>query len=93
MQKHHTTMQQLEPSYINTLEISISAAASRLGSVMAARGVLSLMRCCVYVSAKWTFSSGSVKPGADSRSSLIMPEKSYWSGVERENALRAFPTT
>lgn len=62
--------------------------------MMAAKGVSSLMRCCVCVSAKWTFSLGSVKSaGVDSCSSLIMPGNSHWPGVERESALRAFPRT
>lgn len=88
MQTHHITMQQLEPSCISALEISISAAASRLGSVMAAMGVLSLMRCCVCVFAKWTYSSGSVKYAAvDARSLSITPENNHWYGADRETSL------
>lgn len=89
MQRHHITMQQLEPPCINALEISIrAAAAARLGCVMAAMGVLSLMRCCVCVSAKWTLSSGSVKSaGVDPCFLSIMPENSHWSGVKREPTL------
>ena len=94
MQRHHITMQQLEPSYISALEISISAVALRLDCVMATMGVSSLMRCCVCVSAKWTFSLGSVKStGVDSGSPLITPGSSHWPGVERESALRTFPRT
>lgn len=61
---------------------------------MAAMGVLSLMRCCVCVSAKWTFSLVSVKSaGVVSCSPLIMPGNSHWPCVEREPTLRAFPRT
>lgn len=68
------------------------AAAPRLACVMAARGLLSLMRCCVCVSAKWTFSSGSVKAAAvDPCSPSIMPENSHWPGPRREAALFSSP--
>ena len=85
MQRHHITKQQLEPSCINAQEIFISAATSRLGCIMAAMEVLRLMRFCVYVSAKWTFNSGSVKPACvDACSLLIMPESSHSPSVGKE---------
>lgn len=84
VQRRNITMRQLEPSYISALEIFISAAAARLSTVMAAGGVLSLMRCCVCVSAKWTFTSGSVKSVAvDLCSPSIMPENGHWPGEQR----------
>ncbi|MEQ2300260.1 hypothetical protein AMECASPLE_023474 [Ameca splendens] len=48
---------------ISALEIFTSAAVSGPDfCVMAAMGVLSLMRCCVCVSAKWTFTQAQRSP-------------------------------
>lgn len=85
-------MQQLVPSYIDTPEVSISAAAYSLGCVMAALGVWSLMRCCVCVSAKWTFSLDSEKcTGVQTCSPLILNENNQV--VEQPSTLRACPKT